>query len=81
MYLIGFLHQSTGAWLAGVACGGHFGSVNDFVWGVSGEFILSVGSDQTTRLHAIWSSADNESEVSAVLLATFNTSCWRHFEL
>jgi hypothetical protein len=62
------LLQSTGAWLAGVVSGGHFGSVNDFVWGVNGEFILSVSSDQTTRLHAVWSSADNKSEVSAVQL-------------
>jgi len=38
--------------------------VQDIVWGGNGEFLLSVSSDQTTRLHAVWASADDKSEVS-----------------
>lgn len=46
--------------------GGHFGPVCDIVWGVGSEFLLSVSSDQTTRLHAAWASADDKSDVSVM---------------
>jgi elongator complex protein 2 len=32
--------------------GGHFESVNDLVWSPSSEYVLTVSSDQTCRLHA-----------------------------
>ena len=34
--------------------GGHFGEVVDMQWEPGGQFLLSVGADQTTRLHAPW---------------------------
>jgi elongator complex protein 2 len=46
------------SWLSAVTCGGHFGPVHDLAWGLNSEFLLSVSSDQTTRLHAEWMSAD-----------------------
>lgn len=33
---------------------GHFNAVQDLSWDAEGEFIVSVGSDQTTRLFTPW---------------------------
>lgn len=37
-----------------MVCGGHFDSVEDLIWDPSGEFVITVGTDQTSRLHAPW---------------------------
>uniref|UniRef100_A0A672TUY0 Elongator complex protein 2 n=1 Tax=Strigops habroptila TaxID=2489341 RepID=A0A672TUY0_STRHB len=56
----GALHlwkQATGnkkEWIPEVVISGHFNSVEDVKWDPEGEFIISVGSDQTTRLFAPW---------------------------
>ncbi|XP_072109539.1 elongator complex protein 2 isoform X2 [Mobula birostris] len=43
-----------GEWSPEVVLSGHFGSVQDLIWDPEGDFILSVGADQTTRLFAPW---------------------------
>lgn len=41
-------------WLQGVGISGHTKSVTDAAWSRNGSYLLSTGSDQTTRLHAEW---------------------------
>ena len=41
-------------WLQGVGISGHTKSVADAAWSRDGSYLLSTGSDQTTRLHAVW---------------------------
>ncbi|KAG9355429.1 hypothetical protein JZ751_000267 [Albula glossodonta] len=50
-------HQNNtkeGEWSPSVVISGHFSSVQDLRWDPDGDFILSVGSDQTTRLFTPW---------------------------
>uniref|UniRef100_A0A4W3JHQ8 Elongator complex protein 2 n=1 Tax=Callorhinchus milii TaxID=7868 RepID=A0A4W3JHQ8_CALMI len=49
-----------GEWSPGVVLSGHFGAVQDLSWDPEGEFILSVGADQTTRLFAPWRRKEHE---------------------
>ncbi|OXB57010.1 hypothetical protein ASZ78_015596 [Callipepla squamata] len=50
-------------WAPEVVISGHFNSVEDVQWDPEGEFIISVGSDQTTRLFAPWK-RKHETEVT-----------------
>lgn len=47
---------------------GHFNSVEDVQWDPEGEFIISVGSDQTTRLFAPWKRKQETEVRSAKIL-------------
>ncbi|XP_068188871.1 elongator complex protein 2 [Antennarius striatus] len=55
-------HTKEGDWRPGVVISGHFNAVQDLSWDPEGEFILSVGSDQTTRLFTPWRKQDSEKE-------------------
>ena len=41
-------------WTQGIGVSGHTKSVADVAWSNDGSYLLSTGSDQTTRLHAAW---------------------------
>ncbi|XP_036888980.1 elongator complex protein 2 isoform X1 [Sturnira hondurensis] len=41
-------------WTPEIVISGHFDGVQDLMWDPEGEFIITVGTDQTTRLFAPW---------------------------
>ncbi|XP_055089835.2 elongator complex protein 2 isoform X5 [Symphalangus syndactylus] len=45
-------------WTPEIVISGHFHGVQDLVWDPEGEFIITVGTDQTTRLFAPWKKKD-----------------------
>lgn len=45
---------SSDYWASKPGVGGHVGSANDVSWSQGGHYLLSTGSDQTSRLHAEW---------------------------
>ncbi|XP_067323656.1 elongator complex protein 2 [Anolis sagrei] len=55
--------ENKGEWIPQVVISGHFSGVQDVKWDPEGEFIISVGSDQTTRIFAPWKKGNKE-EVS-----------------
>ena len=50
--------RDSGRWIQGLGVSGHVGSITGIAWAKNGTFLLSTGSDQTTRLHATWKHGD-----------------------
>ena len=53
--------ENRDCWLQGVGISGHTKAVADVAWSKDGSYLLSTGSDQTTRLHAAWKRGDKYS--------------------
>lgn len=51
------------SWLPGIVAGGHFGEARDIAWEQQGAYLISVSSDQTSRIHVPWN-RNNFDEVS-----------------
>ncbi|XP_069032804.1 elongator complex protein 2 [Embiotoca jacksoni] len=68
-----------GEWKPGVVISGHFDAVQDLSWDPEGEFILSVGSDQTTRLFTPWRTQDSKQatwhEISRPQIHGYDIQC------
>ena len=62
-------------WSPGVVVGGHQGSVADLSWEKSGAYLLTVGTDQTTRCHAFCSGSDAWHEVARPQVHGYDMSC------
>ncbi|KAK7898662.1 hypothetical protein WMY93_019515 [Mugilogobius chulae] len=68
-----------GEWRPAVVISGHFNGVQDLSWDPEGEFILSVGSDQTTRLFTTWKKHDGKQltwhEISRPQIHGYDMQC------
>uniref|UniRef100_A0AAX7T7V2 Elongator complex protein 2 n=1 Tax=Astatotilapia calliptera TaxID=8154 RepID=A0AAX7T7V2_ASTCA len=66
-------------WRPGVVISGHFNAVQDLSWDPEGEFILSVGSDQTTRLFTPWRTQESKKvtwhEISRPQIHGYDMQC------
>ncbi|CAH1104108.1 unnamed protein product [Psylliodes chrysocephalus] len=52
--------EKLNCWLPCVTLGGHFGEVIDCAWEPQGQFLFTLSSDQTTRIHAPWKSQNKK---------------------
>ena len=62
-----------------MVCSGHFGPVEDLIWDPSGQFVITVSQDQTSRLHAPWVQQSNDlvtwHELSRPQVHGYDMSC------
>uniref|UniRef100_A0A1Y1LNG0 Elongator complex protein 2 n=2 Tax=Photinus pyralis TaxID=7054 RepID=A0A1Y1LNG0_PHOPY len=66
------------SWDPVVTVNGHFNEVADLGWEPQGEFLLSVSTDQTTRIHAPWTFGDKITtwhEISRPQVHGYDLSC------
>ncbi|CAG9817395.1 unnamed protein product [Phaedon cochleariae] len=65
-------------WSPCVTVGGHFSEVVDLSWEPKGEYLLTVSTDQTTRIHAPWKKDDKETtwhEIARPQVHGYDMSC------
>lgn len=73
--------ESAQLWIPGVVAGGHFGEVRDLVWEPVGQFLITVSSDQTTRIHVPWHKDTNTPEFVSYLPHIVYTYIYVHMLL
>ncbi|KAK6619878.1 hypothetical protein RUM44_006278 [Polyplax serrata] len=66
-------------WEPKVVVGGHTAEVTDLAWDTNGNYCLSIGGDQTTRLHAPWVRSSTEEvtwhEIARPQIHGYDLSC------
>ena len=69
--------ESQKAWQAGIGISGHTRPVTDIAWSRNGSYLLSTGSDQTTRLHAEWKRGSKRSwhEIARPQIHGYDLNC------
>ena len=67
--------NESGEWSACVTIGGHFSEVTDMSWEPQGAFLVTVSSDQTSRIHAPWSNLGKEVGRPRYLKTTTKLAC------
>ena len=70
-------HDNTKRWTQGLGISGHVKPVTDIAWAKRGAYLLSTGSDQTTRLHAEWTTKKSRSwhEFARPQIHGYDLSC------
>lgn len=67
--------DSRNFWVQRAGVSGHVGSVNGICWAGDGSYLLSTGSDQTTRLHARWATQRSWREFSRPQIHGYDLNC------
>lgn len=62
-------------WKPCVSISGHTKAVTGISWSKNGEYLLSTSSDQTTRLHAKWTSTGTWHEMSRPQIHGYDLNC------
>ena len=64
-------------WMQGIGVSGHTKPLADIAWAKDGTYLLSTGSDQTTRLHAEWRRQSGSSwhELSRPQIHGYDINC------
>lgn len=64
-------------WCQGIGISGHTKPITDIAWSKDGSFLLSTGSDQTTRVHAAWNHGTKQSwhEMSRPQIHGYDLNC------
>merc|ERR1719483_605766 len=67
--------DEVGGWVSQVVGGGHQGGVVDISWERSGKYLLSIGKDQTARIHSPWAGGGVWHEVARPQVHGYDMSC------
>ena len=67
--------DSAGGWEAAVVAGGHQQAVTDLSWEEGGRYLLTVGRDQTARLHSVWAAGGSWQEVGRPQVHGYDMTC------
>lgn len=69
------LDVSEDRWKPCVSISGHTKAVTGIAWAKNGEYLLSTSADQTTRLHAKWTSTNTWHEMSRPQIHGYDLNC------
>ena len=58
-----------------MVAGGHQQAVTDLSWEEGGRYLLTVGRDQTARLHSVWAAGGSWQEVGRPQVHGYDMTC------